>query len=100
MMFESWNLYDMEHTGYINEFDVHEVGSAYAINAYQGEAGTKLFKKYAGNNSRIEKGPEFEAFVSDSSAPKAMSILLRSYAKKMSQVSGQVQRATIRSDMA
>merc|ERR1719238_1883612 len=63
MMYESFNLYDMEHTGNINLFDVHEVGSAYAINAYQGETGTKLFEKYAGNNSLIEKGEEFEAFV-------------------------------------
>merc|ERR1719217_502767 len=93
MIFDTFNLYDMEHLGYITEFDVHEVGNSYAIDAYQGAAGTKLFKKYAGNNSRIEKGPEFEGFVSDPAAPYAMAILLRQYAKKIAQVGGLVSRA-------
>jgi hypothetical protein len=100
MIFNTFNLYDMEHKGNINLFDVHEVGSSYAINAYQGEAGAKLFKKYAGNNSLIEKGPEFKAFVSDPSTPYAMSILLRAYATKMSEVGGLVKHAVKRSDMS
>merc|ERR1719409_2678246 len=99
MMSNTFPLYDMEHTGAINEFDIHEVGESYAINAYQGEAGTKLFKKYAGKNNLIEKGPEFAAFVSDPSSPYVMSLLIRAYAKKMSQVAGQVSKAVIRSDM-
>jgi hypothetical protein len=100
MMFNTFNLYDMEHTGSISLFDVHEVGSSYAINAYQGEAGTKLFKKYAGNNSLIEKGPEFTAFVSDPTTPYVMSILLRAYSQKMSEVGGLVKHAVKRSDMS
>jgi len=100
MIFDTFNLYDMEHLGYITEFDVHEVGSSYAIDAYQGAAGTKLFKKYCGNNSRIEKGAEFTAFVNDATVPYGMAILLRAYAKDMAQIGGEVQKAVKRSDMA
>lgn len=100
MMFEAFPLYDMQNTGAISEFDVHEVGSSYSINAYQGVAGTKLFKKYAGNNSLIEKGHEFEAFVSDPATPVVMAILLRSYAKLMAQAGGLVGKAVKRIDMS
>mmetsp|Transcript_76967 Transcript_76967/g.121073 ORF Transcript_76967/g.121073 Transcript_76967/m.121073 type:complete len:319 (-) Transcript_76967:3-959(-) len=100
MIFDTFNLYDMEHTGYITLFDVHEVGQSYAIDAYQGAAGTKLFKKYCGDNDRIEKGAEFTAFVNDPSVPYGMAILLRAYAKDMAQIGGEVQKAIKRSDMA
>jgi|Transcript_76966 uncharacterized protein YukE len=100
MIFDTFNLYDMEHTGYITEFDVHEVGSSYAIDAYQGAAGTKLFKKYCGKNNIIEKGAEFTAFVNDPTVPYGMAILLRAYAKDMAQIGGEVQKAVKRSDMS
>jgi len=100
MIFDTFNLYDMEHLGYITEFDVHEVGQSYAIDAYQGAAGSKLFKKYCGNNSRIEQGPEFVAFVNDPTVPYGMAILLRAYSKDMAQIGGEVQKAVKRNDMA
>merc|ERR1719326_846319 len=100
MMFESFNLFDMEHTGAISLYDIHEVGSSYGINAYQGEAGTTLFKKYAGKNNLIEKGPEFEGLVNDKTTPYVMAILLRAYAKQMSQTAGQVSKAVKRIDVA
>merc|ERR1719359_2396264 len=95
-MFESFNLFDMEHTGAISLYDIHEVGTSYGINDYQGEAGTTLFKKYAGKNNLIEKGPEFEGLVNDKTTPYVMAILLRAYAKQMSQTAGQVSKAVKR----
>jgi hypothetical protein len=100
MIYDTFNLYDMEHLGYITLFDVHEVGNSYAIDAYQGSAGTKLFNKYCGNNSIIEKGAEFTAFVNDPTVPYGMAILLRAYSKDMAQIGGEVQKAVKRTDMA
>jgi hypothetical protein len=100
MIHASFNLYDLKHQGYVTLFDVQEVGRSYAIDAYQGDSGKKLFEKYAGHNDRLEKGPEFAAFVNDPTVPYGMATLLRQYAKDIAQIGGELSRAVRRADMS
>lgn len=100
LAFETFNLFDVLKKGFIVEQDVTDLGNIYSISTFQGAAGQNLFQKYANKDGTILYGEQFLNFVNDPKLPDVMSVVLRSYAKMMSQVAGEVSGSKIRGDIA
>lgn len=100
MIHESYNLFDASHTGYISAQDLKDVGKFYGVNGLMGGKADELFKTYDEDNSGKMLKPEFNLFVEDTSVPNIMSTVLRVYAKKLSEIAGNVKAARYRDEVA
>jgi len=100
MVYESWNLFDMEHTGAVDATDLRLVGQYYSITALAGDTADILIKKYDTDGSGSIGKDEFVALVEDPSISGSMSVILRKYARRLSEIAGRVGRAKGRHEVA
>uniref|UniRef100_A0A7S1B1G2 EF-hand domain-containing protein n=1 Tax=Noctiluca scintillans TaxID=2966 RepID=A0A7S1B1G2_NOCSC len=98
MVHHTFNIFDVSGTGSVSAHDFSAVLKKYKITSLSGK--TNLVRKYDddgdGNLSRVE----FQRFVQDPDIPDVMVVVLRSYAKSLSQVAGVVKGAKMRGDLA
>jgi len=80
--------------------DLSDVAAIYEITALQGSKSEELFTKYDANSDAVLDLNEFKQFVHDGAIPGAMAMVLRQYAKKLSQAAGQVKSARLRDETA
>jgi hypothetical protein len=96
---DSFNLFDVSGTGFVNSQDLKDVARLYDISAFRGDK-TELLGKYdEDRDGRLDRS-EFHLFVHDKSLPNSMSVLLRSYAKRLAEVAGNVAAARQRDEVA
>lgn len=100
MIHDTYTLFDVSNTGFINEADLTEAAEIYSVSALQGTKPKELMEKYdRDGDNRLDKN-EFTLFVDDPSIPKAMAVILRAYAKRLSAVAGNVAAARKRDEVA
>jgi len=100
MIHDTFNLFDVSGTGFITVDDLHECANLYAMNALAGDKAKHLVAAYDKDGDDKVSPEEFPAMMADSTIPGAMATVLRSYAKKLSQISGNVAAARMRDEVA
>lgn len=100
MEHETFHLFDTTDTGTIEVVDLQNVAKIYNIPALQGNKSDHLVKKYDDDNSGHLDKDEFMLMVHDKSVPNLMSVVLRSFAKSLAQVAGQVGGSRFRGEIA
>jgi len=100
MVQQTFNLFDTGHTGFVNEQALHDVAELYSIPALSGKKAGELVDKYDEDGDNQLDVPEFTNFAEDEAVPGIMAVVLRAYAKKLAQVSGQVASAKLRDQVA
>eukprot|EP00747_Dinoflagellata_sp_TGD_P162216 gnl/TRDRNA2_/TRDRNA2_179570_c0_seq1.p1 gnl/TRDRNA2_/TRDRNA2_179570_c0~~gnl/TRDRNA2_/TRDRNA2_179570_c0_seq1.p1 ORF type:complete len:938 (+),score=209.71 gnl/TRDRNA2_/TRDRNA2_179570_c0_seq1:75-2888(+) len=100
LLFNTFTLFDVSNTGAITLQDLHDVSNLYSISALQGDKGKQLLQKYNKEMDGQLTKAEFEMLVQDDQLPNVMSTVLRQYAKKLSQIGGEVAAAKQRDEVA
>mmetsp|Transcript_99917 Transcript_99917/g.213941 ORF Transcript_99917/g.213941 Transcript_99917/m.213941 type:complete len:1049 (-) Transcript_99917:131-3277(-) len=100
MNYDTFTLFDASQTGYISAQDLKDVADMYGIVALQGGKSDGLFAKYDANHDGKLCKAEFALFVADESIPGSMTVVLRTYAKKLSTIAGNVGAARLRDEVA
>lgn len=97
---ETFNLFDVSNTGFVNKQDLKDVASLYDMSMLRGDKSDELVDKYdQDDDGRLNKD-EFKSFVHDPKLPNSMPVLLRSYAKRLAEVAGNVAAARQRDEVA
>jgi hypothetical protein len=100
MLHETFNLFDVSNTGFINTQDLKDVATLYSVSAFAGNKSDELMAKYdQTNDSRLDTS-EFASLVDDPSLTNVMSVLLRQYSKKLVETAGNVAAAQHRDEIA
>lgn len=84
----------------ISVADLKDVAAIYSITALQGSKAEDLFLKYDVNQDAAIDQNEYSDFVDDPTLPGMMAVVLRSYAKRLDEVSGLIGRAIMRDEVA
>eukprot|EP00928_Gymnodinium_smaydae_P034783 TRINITY_DN2457_c1_g1_i1.p1 TRINITY_DN2457_c1_g1~~TRINITY_DN2457_c1_g1_i1.p1 ORF type:complete len:1058 (+),score=209.68 TRINITY_DN2457_c1_g1_i1:54-3176(+) len=100
MLEQTFNLFDVSGTGSVTVSDLESVSKLYSITALQGAKPQELVDKYDADGSGDLSRDEFALFVQDASVPKIMANVLRTYAQRLSEVSGIVAAAKQRDEVA
>merc|ERR1719265_411041 len=97
---QTFPIFDFNHDGLVEASDLHNVGAVYDVPVLKGNKSNDLVKKYDEDHTGGLNRQEFAHFVKDPSVPHIMSVVLRSFAKKLSEVAGQVKGAKFRGEIA
>jgi hypothetical protein len=100
MFYDTFTLFDASGTGTISKTDLESVAEMYGIDALAGPKATTLHKKYDTDHDGELTEDDYKEFVHDSTMPGAMSVVLRTFAKKLSTISGNVGAARMRDEVA
>ena len=100
MLYDTFALFDASNTGYVSAQDLRDVAAMYSITALGGRVAEELFERYdASRNGRIDEA-EFAMLVHGGQIPGAMAMVLRTYARRMSEVSGRTAAARLQDEVA
>eukprot|EP00929_Paragymnodinium_shiwhaense_P113864 TRINITY_DN82156_c0_g1_i1.p1 TRINITY_DN82156_c0_g1~~TRINITY_DN82156_c0_g1_i1.p1 ORF type:complete len:1057 (-),score=300.59 TRINITY_DN82156_c0_g1_i1:17-3130(-) len=100
MLEQTFNLFDVSGTGFVTMPDLVDVSGLYSITALEGDKPKKLVHKYDEDGDDQLSTKEFALLVNDESVPNVMAVVLRTYAKRLSEVAGQVAAASQRDEVA
>eukprot|EP00418_Pyrodinium_bahamense_P046787 CAMPEP_0179189102 /NCGR_PEP_ID=MMETSP0796-20121207/93867_1 /TAXON_ID=73915 /ORGANISM="Pyrodinium bahamense, Strain pbaha01" /LENGTH=699 /DNA_ID=CAMNT_0020893223 /DNA_START=45 /DNA_END=2144 /DNA_ORIENTATION=- len=100
MLHETYTLFDVSQTGVVSIQDLRNVASLYSISALQGTKPEELVEKYDADGDRQLNREEMAEMVEDDSVPNIMSTVLRTYARKLSEVAGNVAAGVMRDEVA
>jgi len=100
MLEQTFGLFDVDGSGLVSAQDLRTVAELYSINALQGTKPEELVQKYDHDGDGEIDKVELNLLVNDPAVPKVMSSVLRQFAKKLTEVSGQLARETMRDKVA
>jgi hypothetical protein len=101
MQHDTFNLFDTDGSGSISPEDLDSCGDIYALPAIKGDKGKELIEKYDANgDGEIQPELEFPLLTEDPSIVGITATILRAFAKRLSQVSGNVASSKMRGDVA
>merc|ERR1719446_913406 len=100
MMYDTYTLFDVTGTGTISVTDLQNVSNIFGISALQGQMAVDLHETYDANEDGELDEAEFELFVDDERIPMSMSVVLREYSRRLSEVSGNLAAARMREEVA
>jgi len=100
MIQQTFGLFDVSGTGYVSPQDLVDVSELYSISALAGEKGPKLVAKYDADGDGQLRVAEFAVLITDESIPNVMAVVLRTYARRLSEVAGNVASAKMRDEVA
>eukprot|EP00409_Alexandrium_fundyense_P005455 CAMPEP_0185907496 /NCGR_PEP_ID=MMETSP0196C-20130402/7233_1 /TAXON_ID=2932 /ORGANISM="Alexandrium fundyense, Strain CCMP1719" /LENGTH=105 /DNA_ID=CAMNT_0028627473 /DNA_START=92 /DNA_END=406 /DNA_ORIENTATION=- len=92
MLEQTFGLFDVDGSGLVSAQDLRTVAELYSINALQGTKPEELVQKYDHDGDGEIDKVELNLLVNDPAVPKVMSSVLRQFAKKLTEVSGQLAR--------
>mmetsp|Transcript_125578 Transcript_125578/g.217722 ORF Transcript_125578/g.217722 Transcript_125578/m.217722 type:complete len:1021 (-) Transcript_125578:236-3298(-) len=96
----TFTLYDVSNTGFVNKEDLKNIANLYGIPALQGKKSEELVDKYdQDGDGRLDKA-EYALFSNDPDLPNVMAVVLRTYARRLSEVAGNVAAAQFRDEIA
>lgn len=98
MVYETYNLFDMNEDGFVNISELEAVAEFYSISQLQGSTANYLVTTYDENGDGQLCQGEFWNFVDDSQID--MSVLLRTYADKLSTIAGNIGSAYMRCEVS
>merc|ERR1719502_2299488 len=88
------------NTGVVTATGLHDVAKLYDVPALQGIKADKLILKYDRDNSGDLDKKEFTNLVHGGDIPNLLSVVLRSFAKSLAKVAGQVGGSKFRAEIA
>merc|ERR1719446_72141 len=100
MMYDTFGLFDVTGTGTISVTDLQNVSNIFGISAMQGQMAVDLHSTYDLNEDGELDEDEFHEFVDDERIPMSMSVVLREYSRRLSQVSGNLAAGRMREEIA
>merc|ERR1719446_1365008 len=100
MMHQTFHMFDAMNTGAVTADGLKDVGHLYDIPALQGSKSEQLIKMYDVDKSGDLDHKEFLNFVHGGKIPNILSVVLRSFAKSLAKVAGQVGGAKFRAEIA
>jgi hypothetical protein len=100
LVFNTFNIFDVNHRQAISPDDIQEVSSLFGVTALAGSKGADLLKKYDADKDGFLNINEYSNFVDDPSVPGCMSYVLRTFAKKLSQIAGKLKGAKMRDEIS
>mmetsp|Transcript_52513 Transcript_52513/g.139893 ORF Transcript_52513/g.139893 Transcript_52513/m.139893 type:complete len:1120 (+) Transcript_52513:133-3492(+) len=98
MVWETYNLFDMNEDSFVNISEMEAVAELYSISQLQGSTASSLVLKYDENGDGQLCQGEFWNMVDDSQVD--MSVLLRTYADKLSTIAGNIGSAYMRCEVS
>lgn len=99
MVFNTFALLDADNSGAVLPEDLRSAAALYGIPALDGGKAEELFHRYhAGPGGLTQQ--EYALLAHDPSIPGIMTLMLRTYARKLSTVAGQVRSAVMRDELA
>lgn len=96
----TFNLFDVSNTGHISAQDLKEVSRLYGVTALAGPKSDEMVHLYDQDNDSVIDDTEFALLVHDVTIPDAMVLVLRQYARKLSEAAGEVAAARYRDEVA
>jgi uncharacterized protein YoxC len=100
MVFNTFNIFDVHHRQAISVNDIAETASLFGITALAGKKGEEWHTKFDMNKDGFLEIDEYYLAVDDPSVPGVMAYVLRIFAKKLSQIGGQLKGAKMRDEVA
>lgn len=100
MIYNTYTLFDVSQSGGVNAADLQAVGELYGITALKGDKAEALVDVYDADRDGELDDQEYALFVADPSIPGSMAVVLRAFAKKLSQIAGNVAAARMRDEVA
>lgn len=100
LLYHTFAIFDVHHKGKISADDVEEVSSLFGVTALSGDKGKELHDKYDQDKDGELDKHEYALFVQDKSIPGAMPYVLRTFSKRLSQITGQMKGAKKRDEVA
>jgi hypothetical protein len=100
MLHHAFALFDVDESEDVSTGDMHKASILYGITALQSTKGEQLLAKYDANHDDTLSKDEFSLLVRDDSIPKAPTVMLRTYARKLAEVAGTVKAARHRDEVA
>mmetsp|Transcript_118553 Transcript_118553/g.382722 ORF Transcript_118553/g.382722 Transcript_118553/m.382722 type:complete len:898 (+) Transcript_118553:81-2774(+) len=100
MVFNTYTLIDTDNSGEVDADDLQSLATLYGIAALSGDKAQELFVKYDADGVGGLDVDEYTLFTHDPSIPGIMSVMLRTYAKKLSAVGGRMASARMRDEVA
>lgn len=98
--YNTFTLYDVSGDGYVDAADLEMVAKLYGITALKGSKPSELIEKYDQDGDGNLRADEYHLFVQDPSLPNVMSTVLRTYSKRLSEISGNVAAAKQRDEVS
>merc|ERR1719401_2410592 len=100
MVYNTYSLFDTDNSGVVRVNDIKSTADLYGITALQGDKAKQLFEKYDADSKGGLDPQEYTLFVNDESLPGVMSLVLRTYSKKLAAIGGEVAVARMRDEVA
>merc|ERR1719446_1853749 len=100
MMHQTFHMFDAMNTGVVTADGLKDVGHLYDIPALQGSKSEQLIKMYDVDKSGDLDHKEFIKLVHGGDIPNLLSVVLRSFAKSLAKVAGQVGGSKFRGEIA
>jgi len=100
MLQNTFSLFDVSNSGGITVADLEDTADLYSISALKGSVSQKLHARYDANGDGKLDTQEYAALVHAKELPFVMSTVLRSYAKSLAEVAGEIRHARMRSEVA
>merc|ERR1719265_2193805 len=100
IVFNTFAIFDVQHTGAITEQDIQDTANLYSIAALQGAKGRAMFHKYDENGDGGLDRQEYSNMMEDPTLPSCMTYVLRSFAKKLTEIAGILKGARKRDEVA
>eukprot|EP00933_Yihiella_yeosuensis_P000540 TRINITY_DN10084_c0_g1_i5.p1 TRINITY_DN10084_c0_g1~~TRINITY_DN10084_c0_g1_i5.p1 ORF type:complete len:1104 (-),score=237.24 TRINITY_DN10084_c0_g1_i5:229-3330(-) len=95
-----WELFDVTEDGKVTAEDLKQVADVFSMSALAGSKAQEMIDKYDTDGDKYVNKEELGKLVNDKSIPGAMSVMLRIYAKKLTEIAGKVAAARQRDEVA
>jgi hypothetical protein len=100
ILYETFNIFDISHSGGITAHDIAEVSNLYGVTALNGKKGAEMLEKYDKDNNGELDWDEYDKFVEDPNLPQVMAYVIRVFAKRLSSIAGVLKGARMRDEVA
>mmetsp|Transcript_60675 Transcript_60675/g.130267 ORF Transcript_60675/g.130267 Transcript_60675/m.130267 type:complete len:1039 (-) Transcript_60675:95-3211(-) len=97
---EAYSLFNVDGKGEISAADLQDVADLYSITALQGNKSDDLVQKYDSSGNGQLSFSEMNLLLNDASVPDLLVVVLRTFARRMSEIGGNVAAARQRDEVA
>jgi hypothetical protein len=100
LLHETYGIFDVSSSGAVTAQDLKYTASLYNIPCLMGAKAEELVEKYDEDGSKDLDKKEFQMMCHDEALPDIMSVVLRSFAKTLTEVAGNVGASKFRGEIA
>lgn len=100
MIGDTFTLFDVSGTGFVSVQDLQNVSALYSITALEGSKAGQILEKLDKNGDNVLSWDEFGTIARDDQMYGVLAMVLRAYAKKLSEIAGRVSSARMRDEVA